>query len=92
MRLNYSLGGVTVLYGTPLLYGTPYSTQNHNMILFKLLIKLYATVLLLSTSTRTRCLRYQSSENQYRRYRMYRIFSSGITYCHHRFPKTANWL
>ena len=46
MRLYYSLGGVTVLYG---MYGTPYTTQNHTMIFFKLLIKLYTTVLLALT-------------------------------------------
>ena len=42
------------------------------MILFKLLIKLYSTVLLLST--RTRCLCYQSSENKYE-YLPYRMYS-----------------
>ena len=46
MRLYYSLGGVTVLYG---MYGIPYTTQNHTMIFFKLLIKLYTTVLLALT-------------------------------------------
>ena len=48
MRLNsgtnntsfYSLGGGTVLYGTP------YITKNHTMIFFKLFIKLYTTILL----------------------------------------------
>ena len=86
----------STLYYT--LYSTPYSTHNHNMILFKLLIKLYATVLLLST--RTRCLPYKSSEKAYLKYRMYshissqshiyRIFFSGITYCNLWCTKTAN--
>ena len=43
MRLNYSLGGVTVSYGTP------YLTKNHPTIFFKLFIKLYTTVLLALT-------------------------------------------
>ena len=50
------------------MYTVRYSTHNHNMILFKLLIKLYATVLLLNT--RTRC-----SENEYK-YLPYCMYSS----------------
>ena len=53
MSLYYSLGGGTVLYGMYGImygmYGIPYTTQNQIMILFKLLIKLYTTVLLALT-------------------------------------------
>lgn len=39
----YNSGG-----GTTGMYGIPYTTQNHTIIIFKLLIKLYTTVLLFS--------------------------------------------
>ena len=46
---TYSLRGGSGIYGTMYRYSIPYTTQNHTLIIFKLLIKLYTTVLLLST-------------------------------------------